>query len=205
MNLPSFDVNLNVLRERFERLEPREQKLLGGLVGIFGLIVVLLIPAALFAMSASRGRENAAIRDVAQAITDAKPQLELRDAQKQKVLARYGRATPPLAGLLEQLATLHSIEIPESQDRPIVPHGGKRYEERSTKIELQKVGMKNLALFLEGIETSGFPVRVSGIDIRKRATEPDSWDVSLIVSAYDRKELEKTRPASSAEATETEK
>lgn len=203
MNLSSL--NVNVLRERFDRMEPREQKLLMGLVGIFGLIVVLIIPVTLFATSASRSRENAAIREVAQAIMDARPQLELRDAQRQKVLARYGRPTPPLAGLLEQLATSHGIEIPESQDRPIVPHGGKRYEERSTKIELQKVGMKNLALFLEGIVTSGFPVRVSGIDIRKRATEPDSWDVSLIVSAYDRKEPEKTKPASSAEATETEK
>jgi general secretion pathway protein M len=203
VNLPSIDMSM--LRERFDRMEPREQKLLMWLVGLFGLIVILIIPVTLFATSASRSRENSAIREVSQAIMDAKPQLELRDAQRQKVLARYGRPTPPLAGLLEQLATLHSIEIPESQDRPVVPHGGKRYEERSTKIELQKVGMKNLALFLEGIVTSGFPVRVSGIDIRKRAMEPDSWDVSLIVSAYDRKEQEKTKPASSAEATETEK
>ena len=61
--------------------------------------------------------------------------------------------------------------------------------------------MKNLSLFLEGIETSGFPVRVSGIDLRKRATEQDSWDVSLVVSAYDRKEPEKTKAAPSAEST----
>ncbi|HVW24323.1 MAG TPA: hypothetical protein VHC69_03090 [Polyangiaceae bacterium] len=203
MNLPSF--NVNVLRERFDRMEPREQKLLLGLVGILGFMMVIAIPIALFATAASRSRENAAIRDVAQSIMDARPELEERDAQRQKVLSRYGRPAPPLAGFLESLATSHGIEIPESQDRPIVPHGGKRYEERSTKIELQKVGMKNLALFLEGIETSGFPVRVSGIDIRKRAAEPDSWDVSLIVSAYDRKEPEKTKPASSAEATEAEK
>jgi general secretion pathway protein M len=203
VKLPSFDASM--LRERFDRMEPREQKLLGGLVLLFGFMMVIAIPIALFATSASRSRENAAIREVAQAITDATPQLLQRDAQKRKVLARYGRPTPPLAGLLEQLATAHGIEIPESQDRPVVPHGGKRYEERSTKIELQKVGMKNLALFLEGIVTSGFPVRVSGIDIRKRATEPDSWDVSLIVSAYDRKEPEKTKPASSADAPENEK
>ncbi len=110
------------------------------------------------------------------------------------MLARYARPAPPLAGFLEQLASVHSIEIPESQDRPPVPHGSKRYEERSTKIELQKVGMKNLSLFLEGIETSGFPIRVSGLNIRKRATEPDSWDVSLVVSAFDRKEQEKAKP-----------
>ncbi|HEX4337883.1 MAG TPA: hypothetical protein VH062_18365 [Polyangiaceae bacterium] len=204
MNLPEA-LNFNALRERFDRLDAREQRLLTILVGIFGFMVFLLIPIVLFATSASRSKENDAIRDVSQAINDARPQLELRDAQRQKILARYARPTPPMAGFLEQFATAHSIEIPESQDRPIVPHGGKRYEERSTKIELQKVGMKNLSLFLEGIETSGFPVRVSGIDIRKRATEPDSWDISLIVSAYDRKEVEKTKPAASAEATAEQK
>jgi general secretion pathway protein M len=193
-------VNLNV-RERFDRLEPREQKLLLGLVGIFGFMVVLIIPIVLAATTSSRSMENGAIREVMQSIEDARPTIEVRDAQRQKVLARYGRPTPPLAGFLESLATTHNIEIPESQDRPIVPHGGKRYEERSTKIELQKVGMKNLSLFLESIETSNLPVRVSGLDIRKRATEPDSWDVSLVVSAYDRKEPEKTKPAPSAEAS----
>ncbi|HEX3595128.1 MAG TPA: hypothetical protein VHU80_08505 [Polyangiaceae bacterium] len=204
MNLPA-GLNFNALRERFERLEAREQRLLLILVGIFGFMVFLLIPIVLFATASSRSKENDAIREVTQAISDARPQLELRDAQRQKIMARYARPTPPLAGFIEQLAQSHGIEIPESQDRPIVPHGGKRYEERSTKIELQKVGMKNLALFLEGIETSGFPVRISGIDLRKRATEPDSWDISLIVSAYDRKEVEKTKPAGSAEATAEEK
>jgi hypothetical protein len=52
MNLPSF--NVNVLRERFDRLESREQKLLMWLVGVFGLIVVLILPVTLFATSASR-------------------------------------------------------------------------------------------------------------------------------------------------------
>jgi hypothetical protein len=194
-------VNFSVsVRERFDRMEPREQRLLLILVGIFGFMIVLIIPVVLAATTSSRNRENGAIREVMQAIEDARPTIELRDAQRQKILARYGRPTPPLAGFLESLATTHNIEIPESQDRPIVPHGGKRYEERSTKIELQKVGMKNLSLFLESIETSNLPVRVSGLDIRKRATEPDSWDVSLVVSAYDRKEPEKTKPAPSGEA-----
>jgi general secretion pathway protein M len=197
----NFNPNFGALRERFDRLDAREQRLMLILGAVIGFMFVIAVPLGLFAMATSRSRENDAIREVTIAITNARSELELRDAQRQKVVARYARPTPPLAGFLEQLATLHTIEIPESQDRPIVPHGAKRYEERSTKIELQKVGMKNLSLFLEGIETSGFPVRVSGIDLRKRATEQDSWDVSLIVSAYDRKETEKAKGAPSAEAT----
>jgi hypothetical protein len=112
---------------------------------------------------------------------------------------RYAHAAPPLAGFLEQAAAANKIEIPESQDRPVVPHSSKRYEERSTKIELQKVGMKNLSLFLEMVENAGFPLRISALSIRKRAAENDSWDVSVQISAFDRKAPEKPKPAASAE------
>jgi general secretion pathway protein M len=190
------------LRDRFEQMEPREQKLLLGFGGLFAVMLVAVVPIALASKASSERKDNDAIRDVMAAISDARPMLAQADAQRQKILAKYQRQTPPLAGFLEQFATLHSIEIPESQDRPVVPHANKRYEERSTKIELQKVGMKNLSLFLEALETSGYPVRVSGIDIRKRATEQDSWDVSLTVSAFDRKETEKAKPASSADVAE---
>jgi general secretion pathway protein M len=194
------------LRERIERLEPREQKLLFGMAGILGLMIVLIVPITLAATTSSKRKDNDAIREVMAAIEEARPKLEVADAQRHQVLARYARPTPPLAGFLEQLATAHSIEIPESQDRPPVPHANKRYEERSTKIELQKVGLKNLALFLEAIELSGYPVRVSGINIRKRASEPDSWDVSLSISAFDRKEPEKVpKPAGSNEPAEGDK
>jgi general secretion pathway protein M len=194
------------LRERIERLEPREQKLLFGMGGVLGLMIVLIVPIALAATASSKRKENDAIREVMTSIEDARPKLELADAQRRQVLTKYARPTPPLAGFLEQLATAHSIEIPESQDRPPVPHANKRYEERSTKIELQKVGLKNLSLFLEAIEQSGYPVRVSAINIRKRASEPDSWDVSLTVSAYDRKEPEKApKPAASEEPAEEDK
>jgi len=194
-------VNVN-LRERFERLDAREQKLLAALLGVFAVMMLVLVPVALFATASARKRENQAIREVMAAIQDARPQLERQDALRQKILARYAKPAPPLAGFLEQVASTHSIEIPESQDRPPVPHANKRFEERSTKIELQKVGMKNLALFLEGIETSGYPVRVSALDLRKRGSEQDSWDVSLTISAFDRKEAEKTKPSPSSESPE---
>lgn len=191
------------LRERFEQLEPREQRLLTILLGIFGGMIVLLIPILLSATTASRKGENDAIRETMVAIQDARPKLEKQDAERQKVLARYGRPAPPLAGLLEQFATANSIQIPESQDRPVVPHG-KKYDERSTKISLQKVGMKNLAMFLEAIANSGHPVRISSLNVHRRGMDPDSYDVTVVVSAFDRKEPEKKAapaPEASAEAS----
>jgi general secretion pathway protein M len=190
------------IRERIERLEPREQRLLFALLGVVGVMAVLLLPIVMSAMAASRRSDNDAIREAMTAIEKARPDLQRADADRQRILARYGKPAPPLAGLLEQLAQAHKVEIPESQDQPLVKHG-KKYEERSTKIVLSKVGMKNLAEFLEAVANSGYPVRVSSLDLRKR--EPDSYDVSLAVSAYDRKEPEKKpAPAASGEAAKEE-
>jgi general secretion pathway protein M len=181
------------VRERFDRLEQREQRLLLILVGVFGALIVLAVPIVLSATAASRKSENESIREALAALDEARPKLEAQDADRQKVLAHYAKPAPPLAGFLEQHATAHQIEIPESQDQSLVKHG-KKFEERSTKVVLQKVGMKSFSQFLEEVENAGFPVRVSALDLRKRATEPDSYDISLSVSAYDRKEPEK-KPA----------
>ncbi len=186
------------LRERFDRLEQREQRLLFILLAVFGAMVVLAIPILLSATASSRRSENESIREALAALAEAKPKLEAQDADRQKVLAHYAKPAPPLAGLLEQHASKSQVEIPESQDQSLVKHG-KKFEERSTKIVLQKVGMKNFATFLEAVENTGYPVRVSALDLRKRATEPDSYDISLTVSAYDRKEPEK-KPAEAASA-----
>jgi hypothetical protein len=37
-------------------------------------------------------------------------------------------------------------------------------------------------------------VRISQFDVRKRGSEPDSYDVDLVVSAFDRKAEPKTAP-----------
>ena len=187
------------LRERFERLAPREQKLIGIMGGIFGVVFLVAIPIYLAATTAAQKRENDSMREAMASIAASRSELERIEAQRLRIEVRYARPAPPLAGFLEQTAQVNNITIPESQDRPPVPHNNKRYEERSTKIELQKVGMKNLSMFLEALENSGFPVRVSALSIRKRATENDSWDVSIQVSAFDRKTPEKTKPAASAE------
>jgi general secretion pathway protein M len=192
-------MNVN-LRERLERLEPREQKLLYILGTIFAVMIFHLIPIVLAATSASRKKENEAMREAMSQIAAARAQLAVQDAARQKILARYARVAPPLAGFLEQTAQAHSLEIPESQDRPPVPHASKRYEERSTKIELQKVGMKNLSLFFESLVNSGVPVRISALSIRKRAPDPDSWDATVTVSAFDRKEVPQAKPAPSGDA-----
>jgi len=191
------------LSERLSRLEPRERRLLGILAGVFGAMAFLAVPIGIAASVHSRSSENEALREAISNIDDARERVAKAQAAREAVTQRYASPAPPLASFLAQIARDVQIEIPESQDRQAVPHG-KRYTERSTKIVLRKAGMLKLIKLMERIETSGHPVTLSALNIRKRGTEPDSFDVDMVVSAFDRKAPEpkknEAKPDASADA-----
>ncbi len=174
------------LRERFERLEDRERRLLGIFSLVLGVIFLFLIPLGVAALLHGSRSDNAALRDVIAEIQSSRASIERSRAQHKAIEDRYSRPAPPLTSFLATLAKAAEVEIPETQDRQSVPHG-KRYEEKSTKISLRKVGMLKLLHFMERIEQSGHPVSITQLNIRKRGIEPDSFDVDLTVSAFERK------------------
>jgi general secretion pathway protein M len=189
------------LRERIGRLEPRERRLLNLMFVVFIVVVLVLIPLGLAAVVGARRSDNEQLRATVEAIESARQAVAEAEAQRDAIAARYRMPAPALASLLDGMARQSGIEIPESQDRAPTPHG-KQFEERSTKILLRKVGMLGLAQFMERIEKSPYPVIVSRLNIRKRSTEPDSFDVEMIVSAFDRKASEKKEPAANKPAKE---
>ncbi|MBN2196582.1 MAG: hypothetical protein JW751_27465 [Polyangiaceae bacterium] len=178
------------LAARLEQLEPRERRLLNLLVILFVLIIVIALPLGLRAALLTGSERNQRLAEAIDAIRDQRAALVQRAASAGEVASRYARPAPPLAELLETLAKKQELAIPESQDRPVIPHG-KQYEERSNRIVLRKVGLLDLAKFMEGIAQSGHPVKVSDINIKKRA--PDAYDVTMVVSAFDRTQKEKEK------------
>lgn len=189
------------LAEVLARLEPRERRLLGILGILLAGMIFLALPVGIAAAVHSKSSENDALREAMTSIEESREAIERAKASRAAVTARYASAAPPLAAFLARIAGEVQLEIPESQDRQAVPHG-KRYTERSTKIVLRKVGMLKLLQFMEKIETSGHPVAIGSLNIRKRGAEPDSYDVDMVVSAYDRKAPEPKKsvePAASAD------
>jgi general secretion pathway protein M len=173
----------------FERwgLNPREQRIATIAVLVVGVMVVLAAPIGFGTLVSSRRTENDDLRAALTAVNGARGQIRERQERKASIAQRYNKHNLQLAGFLEQTATAQKLQVTDSVDRPDVPHG-KRYVERNTVIHLKKSGMGPIAKFLEAIEKTGYPVAVSRLNIRKRAGEPDSYDVEVGVSFFERTE-----------------
>lgn len=187
------------LKDRINQLEDRERRLLGVLVLVFGVFMVVVVPVGFTAYLGSVASDNEAINQALADLQQSRTILEERAAERAQLDARYDKKAPALAGFLAGIAQRHDIEIPETQDQADVPHG-KRFTERSTKITLRDIGMLKLAKLMQDIAQSGFPVSISRLNVRKRGTEPDSYNVQMVVSAFDRKAAPADEKPEGAEA-----
>ncbi len=182
-------------------LNPREQRLATIAVFALGVVLLLAVPVGLSMLVSSRRAENDELREALTAVNGARGKIQERKLKRDQIATRYAKKAPALAGFMEQNASANHLAVTDSVDRPDVPHG-KRYVERNTVIHLKKAGMLPIAKFLEGIEKSNYPVSVSRLNIRKRSGEPDSYDVEVGVSAFDRNE---SAPAAKADEKKEEK
>jgi general secretion pathway protein M len=167
------------------QINTRERRLL-TILGFFGAVVaVLLVPIGLDLFVRSEVSSNEELRQALSDVQDARTRIRERQAKKDAIVARYAKKAPALAGYLDKTAHAQKLDIPDSTPLPDVPHG-KRYVEHATNVRLKKTGMLALSRFLESIERSGFPVAVTRLNIRRRSAEPDSYDVEVGLSSYDR-------------------
>jgi general secretion pathway protein M len=188
------------LREWYERLAPREQRLVGVLAVILTLLVVLALPVGVGLVVASRRDANQQILDAIARIKGAREEIRARQAKREAIAKRYANKAPALAALIEKAARENKLDVPESRDLADVPHG-KKYLERATVVRLRKAPMLALAKMLEQIEQQTMPVSITRLNVRRRGGEKDSYDVELGLSAFDRTETPKgagaAAPASS--------
>ncbi len=170
-------------------LEPRERRLATVLLVCLGIMLVVMVPLGVESLLAETRERVESLSLIATEIEGAEGAIVKADAQKKALKERYAKPAPPLPGLLDGLARGLSLEVDENQDQPVVPHG-KNHDERATKMTLRRTGLASFAKFLEKVAQTGHPIVVSRLNIRKRLAEPDSFDIEVVLSAYDRKEKE---------------
>jgi general secretion pathway protein M len=173
------------LREWFEKLAPRERRLMAWLGIALAVFILLLVPVGTQLILSARRESNKAVREAIVAIKNARDEVRQRQAKREAIIARYSNRAPPLAGMLDKAARDNKLDVLETRDNPEVPHG-KKYVERSTVVRLRKVGMLQLGKTLEALEQQHLPVAISRLNIRRRGGERDSYDIELGASAFDR-------------------
>ena len=173
------------LREWFEKLGARERRLMTMLGAVLAVFLLLMVPLGTSLVSSSRRDANKALRDAITNIKGARDEVRQRQAKREAIASRYANRAPGLAGVLEKAAKDNKLDIPESQDKPEIPHG-KKYVERTTVVRLRKAGMLALGKTLESLEQQHMPVAITRLNIRRRGGEHDSYDVELGLSAFDR-------------------
>jgi general secretion pathway protein M len=172
-------------------LNPREQRAATIFAGVFGVMAVLALPVGVSSLVSGRRAENEELKSTLEKVQGARADIRDRQSKRDAIVYRYQKKAPALGGFLEQSARSVKLDVADSVDRPEVPIG-KRYVERATVIHLKKSSMLPIARFMEAIEKSQYAVAISRLNVRKRSGEPDSFDVELGVTAYDRNE---TAPA----------
>jgi len=168
-------------------LNPREQRVATIGLAVFAVVVLVAVPVGVRSIVAGRCSETDEVRAALEAVNQARGKLRQRQERKASLAKRYATKAPPLAGFIEQSASAQKLQVVDSVDRPDLKIG-KRYVERSSVVHVKKASMAPIARMLEAIETSPYPVSISRLNVRKRAGEPDSYDLELGVSAFDRNE-----------------
>jgi len=184
------------LRDQLDNISPRERKLLSLLGVVFAVIVLLGLPGYVYADLLSTRSHNDAIREQLAQIDKMGPLLSKRRAQREAQDRRYANPAPRLGPFIEGAANEHGLEVPESKRLSEVEHGG--FTERATQVKMRKVGLEALVGMLEQIERSGYPVAITKLEITNRAPPPDTYDVTLAVSAYDKEGAQEAAAAAAS-------
>ncbi len=172
------------LRTQLSNLSPREQKLLSAFGAVLAALIFIGGPAYVYSGLSDARSRNEEMRKLLAQMDRMGELLAKRKSERMALELRYASQAPSLASFIEEAASENGLEVPESTDRPDIK--GKGYTERVTVVKMRKVGLKPLVKMLEKIERSKYPVSVSLLSIKARASTPDSYDVQLAVSAFDK-------------------
>jgi type II secretory pathway component PulM len=182
------------LSGEWNRMAPRERRLVAGLLGAVGAFAVLVTGYLIFDSLSEIRDSNDAVREALGEI--AKRKDEYLDAKSRMVAqeVRIGNEPPQLGADLETAAREAGLQIAETNDRPPQP-AGKRYLQHSADVKLRQVDLQSLGKFLSKLETGRRLIVVERLDINRRfAGDGDKMDASLTVTAYERvKEAPKKR------------
>lgn len=182
------------LASEWNRMAPRERRLVTALVGAVIAFAVLVTGFLIFgSLSDSEQRNNDAREALADIAKHKDEYLEAKGRMQAQEI-RIGGDPPQFAADLEEAAHEVSIQIPETNEQPAVA-AGKRYLEHKVDVKLRQVDLLSLTKFLAKLENGRRLIMVTQLRIRKHFAEGDKLDVEFTAEAFEKvKEASKKKP-----------
>jgi type II secretory pathway component PulM len=176
---------MGTLAAEWERLAPRQRRLLVIAAAAFVGVSSLLITWRVFSSISDLEEDNAAMREALRAIAtnrDAYLEAKARGAAQE---ARIGTDPPQLTGDIEAAAREETIQIAESSERPTTP-AGRRYVEHDVDIKIREVDLQALSRFMRRLETGPRLVFFTRLSIKRRFSDQEKLDVEATATAFER-------------------
>jgi type II secretory pathway component PulM len=176
----------------WERLAPRQRRLLQLLLATIAVVVVVVGTTILFGSVSDLEEGNAEIREALAAIAKHRDAYMDAKARGAALDARIGHDPPQLTADLEAAAREQNIQIAESSERPTTP-AGKRYLEHDVDLKLREVDLQTLANFLRRVEAGPRLVTFTRLSIKRRYSEGEKLDVEATATAFERVKEDKSK------------
>jgi type II secretory pathway component PulM len=190
------------LRERWERLGPRERRMF-ALLGV--VVVAVGVLYAVFTIQeglADLARHNEDTRAVLTTIAGRRDELLEAKSKQGEVVAMIAEEPTPLATYMDKVAGEVGVQIRARTPKPVTQKG--KFHEHSTQITLFDLTLDQLARFLRGIETQSQVVVTQRMNIRRSSLTREKLDkVDLTVATYSRPK-KAAQPAAPAAAPAAE-
>lgn len=170
-------------QEAFSKFNDNERRLLGFL-GVVIVVMIVGLPVFFFQSSMSDlETENEAMRDVLGEIHQARPELAIREAEREAAAARYRTEPPPLGSFLEERAREQDLTINQVTDQPVRYVGD--FERRNTRVTIPNVQLRPAIKLLTSIVNSQYPVAIERLEIEHRQRgEENQVNVEVGVVAF---------------------
>jgi type II secretory pathway component PulM len=183
---------IGYLRSEWERLAPRERRLVGFLAtAVVGLLVTLSAWMT-FSSIGDLEQGNATIRE---ALTEiGKHHDEYLEAKTRNAIQeqRIGTEPPQLVRDLEEAARGENVQIAESSERPAAP-AGRRYVQHDLDVRLREVDLQSLTKFMRRVETGPRLIMFTRVSLKHRYSETDKLDAELTATAFEKVKEDKKK------------
>lgn len=175
---------LDQAKSNYEGLNPREQKLVLLMGGVFAVMLVLLPLYLIFSGMSEIRTENEETRKILREIARSGEQIEEQKAARAAAEALYNNPAPPLGSFLEAKAKAAGYERAlKITEEPTKEEKG--FRRLHTRASLQNIGLVALVNMMTEIKNSPHPVAIERVEI-EHYQNGDQYNVEVGVVAFEK-------------------